>query len=171
MSVDTIEAPASETQTVAPAAPKAKPKAVKRPTKAKAKRPVVKAKPSANGHVKVLSGLAAAHPKWEGQTCNFRRDGSLTARQIDVLSVLAKRVRPTSALDVAEALKKSDATIVSTRKTVGWAIGALNTDKQDPFTLLNRKMVRHVPTEADGRTEHLFEITASGRKALAASKG
>lgn len=172
MSVDAIEAPAAvEAQSAAPA-PKAgprrtKPKAAKKPVKKPAVRPV-KAKPSANGKVQhgELLGLAASHPKWAGKTCNFRRDGALTARQVAVLNVLSKRSRPASASDVADVLKVPEAS----RKTVNWAVGAVRSETVDPFSLLGRKLVKHVPVDSDGRTEHLFEITAPGRKALAAAK-
>lgn len=148
--------PSAPTASEAPkATPKARPAAKKSVKKAAPK----KAAPSAS-KANNKSGNGGA--KGVKRTSNYREDGGLTKRCVDVLRVLAKRGRPTPADFVADALKLPEAS----RKTVRWALGSVRSEHPDPCSLLARKHVRAVETELDGRTEHLFEITASGKAAL-----
>jgi hypothetical protein len=143
---------------VAPVAPKAQPR------KQTATKAVKKSAKKVHGSKKVAPKATpkAGNPKGEKRTSNYREDGSLTKRAVDVLAILSKRARPSSADQVADALKLPD----GSRKTVRWAIGSVRSDSPDPLSLIARKFVRAVEVEVEGRKEVLFEITGPGKTAL-----
>jgi hypothetical protein len=119
------------------------------------------AKVSSNGRAKAeLNGLAAQHPEWQGKTCNFRKDGSLTAMQISILKALAKYAGPVSADEIAKKVGQD-----KWPKLVRWAVGKIKDEGRCPFSLLARKLVRqHTEEEGQGRAQHSYSITALGRK-------
>ena len=152
--VATLEAPVTPKAKAAPKPRPAVAKAVKE-TKAKAE----KSQAAAGGF------SAATIAKWLGKTCNCRRDGAMTKRQVEVLSALSKSEQ---GLSVDRIAKKID---TKWAKTVRWAIGnVVHEASDDPFCLKARGCVKEVALDIDGKAEHVYSITATGKKMLKAAE-
>jgi hypothetical protein len=106
----------------------------------------------------------------ERRSSNWRVDGRLINRQVAVLAALEKAGRPLPFSKIVHALRVDE----KNAKTVRWAIGALRSKVPDARSLLNRKYVRATSVDVDGKTDHVYNITALGesalRKALAKTK-
>lgn len=129
----------------------------KSPAKKISKSPKEQANGQANGFdQKVID-------RWLGKTCNCRRDGSLTKRQLDVLEALSK-----APADKPMTLRAIVAKIgTDWAKTVRWAIGNVHLDDDsDPFSLKARKLVKEHVVDVDGKADQLYSITAAGKAAL-----